>query len=82
MRNVSGAEEYIAEEKRKLGRVSHGERNTLFVLLLALALWFAPGIVGLVAGDDSKTYESFSDHVDEGVVAILAAALLFVLPLD
>lgn len=62
--------------------MSAAERNTLRVLLLALALWFAPGIIGLIAGDTSKTYEDWSDRLDEGVVAILAAALLFVLPLD
>jgi solute carrier family 13 (sodium-dependent dicarboxylate transporter), member 2/3/5 len=82
VRRVQGAEEYIAEERRKLGRLSRGELNTLIALGLALALWFAPGFIGLVAGDDSDIYSSFSDHADEGVVAILAAALLFVLPLS
>jgi sodium-dependent dicarboxylate transporter 2/3/5 len=82
VKEVEGAGEYIAEEKAKLGGLSRGERNTLLVLGLALVAWFVPGIVGLVAGDSSKAYTDVSERLDEGVVAILAAGLLFVLPLN
>jgi solute carrier family 13 (sodium-dependent dicarboxylate transporter), member 2/3/5 len=41
------------------------------------------GLVGLFFGDDSKLYEGLSDRwLDEGVVAVIAAGLLFVLPVD
>jgi sodium-dependent dicarboxylate transporter 2/3/5 len=80
---VEGAREHIAEERRKLGRLSRGERNTLIVFGLAIFLWMVPGVVGLVAGDDSDLYNALSDRwLDEGVVAIIAAALLFLLPVD
>jgi sodium-dependent dicarboxylate transporter 2/3/5 len=83
VRRVEGAGEFIAEEKRKLGRVSPGERNTLIAFGVAILLWMLPGLVGLVAGDDSKLYEGLSDRwLDEGVVAVVAAGLLFVLPID
>jgi solute carrier family 13 (sodium-dependent dicarboxylate transporter), member 2/3/5 len=83
VRRVEGAREYIAEEKRKLGRLSRGERNTLIAFGVAITLWMVPGIVGLVAGDESDLYGALSDRwLDEGVVAIVAAALLFVLPVD
>ena len=37
----------------------------------------------LFLGDDSKLYEGLTDRwLDEGVVAALAAGLLFVLPID
>jgi solute carrier family 13 (sodium-dependent dicarboxylate transporter), member 2/3/5 len=50
---------------------------------VAITLWTLPGLVGLFLGDDSKLYESLSDRwLDEGVVAIIAAGLLFVLPVD
>jgi solute carrier family 13 (sodium-dependent dicarboxylate transporter), member 2/3/5 len=81
VRRVDGVREYVAEEKRKLGRLSRGERNTLIAFGVAVVLWMVPGIVGLVAGDDSDLYGALSDRwLDEGVVAIVAAALLFVLP--
>jgi sodium-dependent dicarboxylate transporter 2/3/5 len=41
-----------------------------------------PGLVGIVAGDDSSAYENVGDRLDEGIVAILAASLLFLLPTD
>ena len=83
VKRVEGVEEFIAEEKGKLGRVSAGERNTLIAFGVAITLWTLPGLVGLFLGDDSKLYEGLTDRwLDEGVVAILAAGLLFVLPID
>ena len=50
---------------------------------MAITLWTLPGLVGLFLGDDSKLYEGLTDRwLDEGVVAALAAGLLFVLPID
>ena len=83
VKRVEGVQEFIAEEKGKLGRLSAGERNTLIAFGVAITLWTLPGLVGLFLGDDSKLYESLSDRwLDEGVVAIMAAGLLFVLPID
>jgi sodium-dependent dicarboxylate transporter 2/3/5 len=56
VRRVEGVREYVAEEERKLGRLSRGERNTLIAFGVAVVLWMVPGIVGLVAGDDSDLY--------------------------
>jgi sodium-dependent dicarboxylate transporter 2/3/5 len=79
---VEGVEEHVAEERRRLGRLNRGEKNTLFVLGFALVGWFLPGVVGVVAGDDSDAYTQVSEAANEGTVAIIAAAMLFVLPLD
>jgi solute carrier family 13 (sodium-dependent dicarboxylate transporter), member 2/3/5 len=82
VREVEGVREYVAEERAKLGPLSRGERNTLLVLTFALIGWFLPGLVGIVAGDDSDAYTQVSEAANEGIVAILAAGLLFVLPID
>jgi solute carrier family 13 (sodium-dependent dicarboxylate transporter), member 2/3/5 len=82
VKQVDGVEEHVDEERRKLGGLNRGEKNTLWVLGLALVGWFLPGLVGLVAGDDSQAFLDVTDKVNEGVVAIVAAALLFVLPLN
>jgi sodium-dependent dicarboxylate transporter 2/3/5 len=82
VKEVEGVEEYVREERGKLGRLSRGERNTLFVLAFALIGWFLPGLVGIVAGDDSNAYTQVEEASNEGIVAILAATLLFVLPVD
>jgi solute carrier family 13 (sodium-dependent dicarboxylate transporter), member 2/3/5 len=83
VKHVDGVEEYVAEERRKLGGgLTRGEKNTLFVLAFALIGWFLPGLVGIVSGDDSDAYVQVSEAANEGIVAILAAAALFVLPVD
>jgi sodium-dependent dicarboxylate transporter 2/3/5 len=84
VRRISGAEEYIAEERGKLGSVSRGERNTLIVFFVAVALWMLPGVLALpfVAGDDSSVYAIVASRLDEGTVAIIAAVLLFLLPIS
>jgi sodium-dependent dicarboxylate transporter 2/3/5 len=76
VRRISGAH----EERSKLGPFSKGERNTLIVF--AVALWMLPGIVALIFGDESTIYSYMYSRLDEGAVAIVAAALLFILPVN
>ena len=54
VKHVDGVDDYVAEERRKLGALTRGEKNTLQV----------------------------GEAANEGIVAILAAAMLFVLPVD
>ena len=82
VKRVPGVEEYVAEEKRRLGPMTRGERNTLIAFGLAVVGWTLPGVVALFTGDDSAVYADISSYLDEGVVAVLAAGLLFVLPLS
>jgi len=81
-KRISGAGDYVAEQRRALGKLSSGERNTLLAFAVAVTLWILPGVVGLVAGDASDTYTEVQSRLNEGVVAILAAGLLFLLPTD
>jgi sodium-dependent dicarboxylate transporter 2/3/5 len=80
VKRLEGVEEYVAEERSKLGSLSVKERNTLIAFAVAVVLWITPGFVAIIAGDESKTYEEVTNRLDEGVVAILAASLLFLLP--
>ena len=82
VRHLTGVEEYVREERERLGPMSRAEKNTLFAFLVTVALWVFPAVVALVAGDTSSAYETASNNVDEGVAAILGASLLFILPTD
>jgi sodium-dependent dicarboxylate transporter 2/3/5 len=82
VRHVPGVEAYVAAEKSRLGPMTRGEINTLMVFGLAVIGWTLPGIVALFTGDDSSIYADISRVLDEGVVAVLAAGLLFVLPIS
>ncbi|MDF1605560.1 DASS family sodium-coupled anion symporter [Nocardioides sp. YIM 152315] len=79
-RHLEGVDDYVREEKAKLGRMSIAERNTLIAFGITVTLWIVPGIVALAAGTESSAYETVSGRLDEGVVAVLGASLLFVLP--
>jgi solute carrier family 13 (sodium-dependent dicarboxylate transporter), member 2/3/5 len=82
VRRISGAEEYIAEERRKLGPFSRGERNTLIAFAMAVTLWVLPGLTAVIFGDESTVYSFLYSRLDEGTVAIIGAALLFILPIN
>ncbi|MCD0443078.1 DASS family sodium-coupled anion symporter [Glycomyces sp. A-F 0318] len=79
---LEGLGEDMAARRAQAGRMSRGEVNTLVVFFLVLIGWLLPGFTGLVVGTDSAAYTAVSDALDEGVVAVLGAALLFLLPVD
>ena len=80
IRQLEGVEDWVAEEKRQLGRFSVAERNTLIAFTITVILWILPGIVAIVSGTESSAYTTVSDRLDEGIVAVLGASLLFLLP--
>ncbi|MFL6004260.1 MAG: SLC13 family permease [Nocardioides sp.] len=82
IKKISGVAEYVADERREMGPLSRAEKNTLIAFAFTVTFWILPGIVALVAGGDSTAYETISTRLDEGVVAVLGAALLFMLPTD
>ena len=79
---IHGVEKLIAEERRKLGPISRGEVNTMIAFVLAAIFWILPGLLGPIIGNDAELYRAITDRLDKGVVAILAAGLLFVLPIN
>lgn len=79
---IEGSAEFIAEERGRLGAWKPGERNVLFAFLITASLWVLPGVAGIVLGADSPTTRALTNLLPEGVVALLGAALLFVLPVS
>ncbi len=82
VRRITGADEYISEERSRLGPLSRGEKNTMIVFAVAVSLWILPGLAALFLGDNSAIYNGLLNRLDEGTVAILAASLLFFLPVN
>ena len=75
-----GAADVVRSESAALGPWSRGERNTLFAFAATVFFWVLPGAVALVAGSDAPAYAWLVTRLPEGVVALLGAGLLFVLP--
>ena len=80
--HIEGVEEYVQAEHAKLGRMGAGGRNTLIAFGVAVTLWIFPGVVALVTAGEGSFNEKVGERLDEGAVAIIAASLLFLLPLD
>jgi sodium-dependent dicarboxylate transporter 2/3/5 len=79
---LEGLSEQIQGKRKELGSWSKGERNTLIAFLTAVGLWISPGLIALFMGTASPAYDFFSSRIPEAVAALIAASLLFVLPLN
>lgn len=82
IRRIDGVAEYVAGERAAMGPLSRAEKNTLIAFGVTVTLWILPGVIALVAGNDSDIYIKISDRLDEGIVAVLGAGLLYLLPTD
>ncbi|AWK71760.1 anion transporter [Rhodococcus oxybenzonivorans] len=82
IRRIEGVADYLAEQRAEMGPLSRAEKNTLIAFGVTVTLWILPGIVAVIAGNDSDLYGTISDRLDEGMVAVFGAALLYLLPTD
>lgn len=80
VREIAGSAEMLEREKTRLGPWTRGQRSTLIAFLVTVALWVIPGIIALVAGDQSEVYQAVNRRVPEAVAAVAGAVLLFLLP--
>lgn len=78
---IEGCREFVREEMAALGGWTRGQRNVLIAFLVAVALWIVPGFLAL-AGTEAPLFKSYTGRVPEAVAALIAAGLLFVLPVD
>lgn len=70
-------QEYIRQEYTKIGCISRNDKWVLLVFCIAIFLWIFPAASRYIAPDLSIY---LTKHFPMGLVAILAASLLFILP--
>jgi len=80
--SLEGAVDAIRRERSTLGAWSAGEKVALAAFLLAVVLWTLPGFVSLALGSASPVSVKVKGALAEGPSAILAASLLFLVPVD
>lgn len=73
---------YVRDAAAELGPWTRAQQNVAAVFALAATLWMAPGAVSAVAGSESDAALWMNAHLPESTVAIAAAVLLFVLPVN
>ncbi len=82
LNHMPGMRAWVQSERHGLGPMSRGELITAVVFGVAIVAWLLPSVIGLLAGDDSSLRLLVRERLDASVVAILAAAALFLLPVD
>lgn len=82
IRRMEGLSDYLVERRRALGPWSRGQINTLIAFGTAVLLWTAPAFLAMADGPEAKAVKAYNQLMPEGVAALLAAGLLFVLPLN
>jgi sodium-dependent dicarboxylate transporter 2/3/5 len=80
LQQIDGLMATVEAQLRSLGPMKRGERRALLVFGLAVVGWLLPSVLSLSLGEDHPVAAWASDGLDEGIVAILAATILFILP--
>lgn len=78
--HVVGLTDHVRKQLHALGPMRRGERRVLFVFSLAVAGWVSPALIRLVLSDAHPITRWAKNGLDEGVVALICAALLFMIP--
>ncbi|MBM4245249.1 MAG: SLC13/DASS family transporter [Deltaproteobacteria bacterium] len=79
---LDGVAAFVAAERAALGPWTRGQVNTLIAFAFAVTFWVLPGVLALLLGGDHPLCRQLASALPEGVVALLAAGLLFLLPTD
>jgi sodium-dependent dicarboxylate transporter 2/3/5 len=79
---IEGSTEFVKTELKKLGKWTRGQKNALLAFSVAVTLWVMPGFIVLIWGTQSAVATFYSSRIPETVAALIAALLLFVLPVN
>jgi sodium-dependent dicarboxylate transporter 2/3/5 len=82
---AEGLRAYLRDERARLGPWTRGQVNTLIAFAVAVVLWVAPGLLQAFAPVAAKPVVAFfggKGQMPEAIVALLAALLLFALPVN
>ncbi len=74
--------QYLDAERRLLGDWTRGQLNTLIAFGVAVLMWIAPGILSIAFGKEHPCVIFADKNLPEGMVALIAVGILFLLPVD
>lgn len=73
---------HLHQQRQQLGTWTAGQVNALLTLGVAFVLWILPGLLAILLPGQPAVVRAVNDHLPESVVALVAALLLFLLPID
>jgi sodium-dependent dicarboxylate transporter 2/3/5 len=80
LERLAGLTDAVQADLAALGPARAGEKRVVMVFGLAILGWLAPSLIRLIAGEGAAITKWAERSLVEGVVALLAASLLFVVP--
>ena len=82
VKEFPGLVEFLHARKAQQGPWTRGQKNALLAFLVAVVLWIFPGVVASFWGTESPVFKFCEGHLPEGVASLVAAVLLFILPVN
>mgnify|MGYP002624713102 FL=1 len=82
VKHIDGAQAFIQEHVRALGKWTRAQKNTLFAFIVAVTLWVLPGIFSVIYGSDAEIVKTYNKYFPEAIAAMVGALLLFFLPVN
>jgi len=79
---LEGVGRYVATERSRLGDWTVGQKSVAAAFAITVTLWVLPGVLLILLGASHPLCGWLSKRLPEGVVALIGAILLFVLPGD
>lgn len=79
---IDGLGTYLTERRQSVGPWTRGQINTLIAFFVAVLLWVMPGILKVMGESTAELAVKYDRMMPEGIVAIVAATLLFLLPIN
>lgn len=77
---LDGVSRFVAEEGRRLGPWTSGQKSVAVAFAVTVVLWVLPGAVLVVLGAGHPASAWLKERMPEGVAALVGAILLFLLP--
>ena len=87
VKHIDGAQEFILEHKRGLGKWTRAQKNTLAAFIVAVLLWVTPGILSAIQNISPTAVnpdfvKAYNAHFPEAVAAMVGGLLMFLMPVN
>lgn len=79
---LEGVGRYVATERSRLGDWTVGQKSVAAAFAITVTLWVLPGVLLILLGASHPLCGWLAKRLPEGVVALIGAILLFLLPGD
>jgi sodium-dependent dicarboxylate transporter 2/3/5 len=78
--SLDGVAGFVAEERRRLGPWTVGQKSAAAAFAITVMLWVLPGALLILLGPSHPVCRWLAQRLPEGVAALVGAILLFLLP--